>query len=223
MTDEEIKDFLVDTLLDGEDPGDDVAYDLLTVAKDLIESDLDLEILKKVDTSNTTSGDETYTTNPISLPSDFLRPLTRTPIFVGELELEQVPIEQREIYKNDGSRYYIDYANNDLYFCGQQASGQTVTIPYIKTTADIDGTGTNCVWPEKFQRLIAFVASVLQLSGIDADDINVALAAGQNRTSAMLYKSFQYWDHKLKLAAMGGRSGVRRGRNRVLRPNQFQP
>ena len=40
----------MDTLLDGEDPGDGV-YDLLTLAKDLIEGELDLEILKVISNS----------------------------------------------------------------------------------------------------------------------------------------------------------------------------
>jgi len=223
MTDEEIKDFLVDTLLDGEDPGDG-AYDLLTLAKDLIEGELELHITKVVNSENITTGQETYTTNPVSLPTGFLQPLTRKALFVGEIELYQVPIEQRELYKNDSSKFYIDYSTSPygLYFCGKQVAGQTITIPYIKTTADIDGSGTNCIWPAKFHKLIAILASVMYLSGIDADDVNVVLAVGQNALGARLYKAFQYWDQKLKAAAMGGKAGARRDTRR-RGPNRFQP
>jgi len=221
-TDEEIKDFMVDVLLDGEDPGDGI-YDLLTLAKDLIESEMELEITKVIDTSNSTTGNESYTTNPISLPSDFLTPRTRRALWVNELELFQVPIEQRELYKYDQSKFYIDYANNELYFLGEQVSGQMVTLAYNKFTPDIDGDGTNCVWPVKFRKLIAYTASIMELEGIDADDINLSLALGQSKIAGRLWKAMQYWDHKLKVAAMGGRAGARQQPSRARHPNHFQP
>ncbi len=223
MTDAEIRAFLVDVLLDGEDPGDGTD-DLLTLAKDTVETELELEILKVTNVDNTTTGNETYLTNPITLPTNFFQPLTREAIFVGEFEVYQVPMSQRELYKNDGKRFYIDYVNNLLFFCGKQVTGETVTISYIKTTADIDSSGseTNCVWPAKFHRLVAITASVLQLSGIDADDMNVALAIGQNAMGIRLYKAMQYWDQKMKVAAMSGRAGARRA-TRPRGPNHHQP
>ena len=217
VTDDNIKDFFIN-LLDGENPDDDFIFDLLNQAREMIEEELQLEILKKIDTDEQTSATSSYTTEPISFPNDFFAPYTRTGIFVGEREFYPVPIEQREKFKFDNVRFTYDFANDQYFLMGKQTGGEIITFPYIKESPKLEAGGTNSLWPPRYRKLIAYESTVIYLGGVDSDDLNVLLVPEQRESARRLKRSMMSWDQRLKRASMAGRAGTfRRGANRESR------
>lgn len=179
----------------------DLFIDLLNNAKDYVESLRDWEILKKIDTSKSTAAGDTYTTAK-ALPTDFLSPRT---VFIGTLKYEGIPMELRERYKSSGARFYIDYANNNLYITGSSQTGQTITTTYIYKTTD--WTAANLaslepVYPDKFHKLLGFAVAEIHSGAIDVDDIQMRQNQFQNKHAQILLTSMEMWDNRLKLNAM---------------------
>ena len=217
VTDDDIKAFFIN-LLDGENPDDDFIFDLLNQGREIIEEELELEILKKIDVSQQSSATSTYITEAISFPDDFFAPYTRTGIFVGEREHFPVPIEQREKFKFDNVRFTYDFANDQYFLMGSQTGGETITFPYIKETPKLEAGGNNSVWPPRYRKLMAYEAAVIHFGGVDSDDLNVLLVPEQRDAARRLKRSMMSWDQRLKRASMAGRSGTfRRGANRESR------
>src|ERR1035441_10139339 len=118
-------------------------------AKNEIETDLQLEILKKIDTSNTTISGTNYS-QAYNLPADFFLPLG--PIWAGNppqpFPYFPVPFSMKLYYYYTPYRYFIDTANNKFYLCGTQNAALPISFPYIYQTLDIDNTTTiSVVWP----------------------------------------------------------------------------
>ena len=110
MTGSEIK-TLFEELVDDSLSSDTIFYQLMNTTMHKIETEMDLQILKKIDGSNTALSGSTYLT-PITLPTDFWEMIT---LYIRTLEYVEIPFEQRELYKDTGRYYYIDYSTNKLY------------------------------------------------------------------------------------------------------------
>src|SRR5688572_944065 len=118
MTDAEIlqqfEDLVDDTL------STTLAIQLANNAKNKIEREMKLEILKALDSSNSTTIGQTYTTAE-ALPAAF-RGLATDRIYVGTEPYFPVPFDRSVEFRNTGGRFYVDAANNNLHLCGTQAS-----------------------------------------------------------------------------------------------------
>ena len=205
MTGQELLNFLNNLLDDSVDQ--DFGLDLLNNAKDIIEADRPWRMLLKEDSSNTFGSSDDYLTAK-SLPSDFLfdvRVLLGIESNDDYRELDPIPFERRREFANTGGKYVIDVANSNLYVCDSVSDTYTIYLYYIYKTPDITLT-TEPVWPSKFHRLIAFLAAELYKSGVDFDDVNVGQALAHNKQAIMLFNAMKYWDNKLKLRALGGRT-----------------
>ncbi len=202
MTGATIKTFFENLIEDSVD--DDFVYDLMTHAKDVIESSIELEILKKLDSSQSVSGGDTVATEK-SLPSDFYAPLIQGGLFVDTKECIQVPYEQYRTYKDASGYFFIDYKNSKFYLTGTQGASATLYFWYIYATADM-AAGITPVWPAKFHKLIAFIMAELYEAGLDSDDLSYKMSAEQKRQKQVLWDSMVRWNARLQLAAMNGRA-----------------
>src|SRR5688572_20674975 len=136
MTDQEIITQFTDLVDDESTLSDVLKIQLANNAKNKIEREMKLEIIKALDSSNSTTVGQTYTTAK-ALPAAF-RGLATDRIYVGTTPYFPVPFDRSVEYRESGgSRFYLDMANNNLHLCGTQNSVQTISIPYLKKTTDI--------------------------------------------------------------------------------------
>lgn len=174
----------------------DFELQLVNDAKNAIESELQLEITKKLDSSGSTSPGQTSTTQH-SLPADFLSPL---PIYVGTSLVQPVPFEKQQFYKDTSGYYWIDLASGTYHLCGTQNSAQTIYFFYQYDTGDMALTDSP-VWPTRFHSLIPLEMAAIYYP-IDAGERDRMLDdkfwAQHTRWKRLLTD----WDHKLKLNAI---------------------
>ena len=172
-------------------------YQLLNNAYHKREAEMELEILKKVDSSNTTTVGATYTTE-ISLPTDFFTPIK---VMLNTIEQNPIMFEEQVMYKDAGGYYFIDHANSKLRLTGTISKAETIYIFYIYETNDI-GAATSPVFPNRFHPLLAYDAAELYLAGIDTDEQNRTMAPQHREEAKRLNDAMVQWNTKLKLMSM---------------------
>jgi hypothetical protein len=127
----------------------DFELQLANDAKNAIESELQLEITKKLNSSGSVSAGQTYTTSR-ALPSDFYLPL---PIYLGTTPLYPIPFERQQEYQSTSGYYWIDLANDVYYLSGTQGSSGTIYFYYQYETPDLTLL-TSPVYPSRFHSII---------------------------------------------------------------------
>lgn len=202
---------LVDDTLD-----ETLEIQLANNAKNKIEREMKLEILKALDSSNSTTAGQTYTTAE-PLPAAF-RGLATDRIYVGTTPYFPVPFDRSVEYRESGgNRFYLDMANNNLHLCGIQASAQTITIPYLKKTTDITAASvtaetTTVLWPTEFHSLIPF-EMVKLFDQIERGEKARSWKQEWEFEYNQLKNAMRDWDHDLKLAAIGSSTPYGEGQN----------
>jgi len=175
----------------------DFTLQLANDAKNAIESELQLEITKKVNSSGSVTSGQTYTTSR-TLPSDFFTPL---PIYVGTRQIYPVPFEHQQIFQSDASKYWIDLANSNYYIGGTQGSANTIYFYYQRATNDLETT-TSPVWPTRFHSLIPLHMAVMYYP-IDGGERSRMLDDKFWTMYTQIKNQMIDWDMKLKLNAIG--------------------
>ncbi len=137
-------------------------------------------------------------------------------LFVGIIAYYEVPFSQRINLRNAARRFYIDYKKMVqglpcLGIMGANGSAQTIYQTYQVATPDLtqeneDQAGI-VLWPDRFQKLIAYRAAKILQGNVDADDTNFRMSEEQEIQYQNLLDGFIGWDHDLKLSGMGGRLG----------------
>lgn len=195
------------SILGGEDLGADVVYDLMEEAKNQIEDELKLAILKSVDTSQTANVGDTYLTMK-SLPTDWRQTLK---IVVGNILFAPVKYTSREAYRNAARRYYLDYKNQKYALCGSIGSSQPINHYYMVTTPIISSSNeddpTAIVWPDRFKNLLPYKMALVHQTTSQGDVTSYRLGPGASAAYEDLLDAFIAWDHDLKLQDMNGRTG----------------
>lgn len=189
-------------------------------AKNKLETELKLAICEKLDTSLTSTVGGTYTT-AYTLQTDFLM-LSKDIIYVGTALRTAIPLAHREAYKNDSSKFYIDYRQGKLYLCGTVAAAETITIPYLYTTTDISDanlTSTSIIWPVRFHSLIAYEMAKIWFA-VDQGDKSRSWTPEWTVIYNDSKGSLIDWDAAIKLSAIGGATpygedSSMRGENRI--------
>jgi len=204
MTGQNLKTFLeslIDKVID-----DDLALNLINTAKDKAEGERNWEFLKKSGspTPSTTTIGGTYTT-AYTLPTDFGHEIK---IYVGDNEVFPITQEEAIRYKGIDRRYFIDMANKYLYFTGTIATSETITIIYVIFTDDLTLL-TSPVWPARFQKIIAYEAAQIYLSGIDTDDLSARMYPFLKQQGDLLKDNMIEWDMNRKLKAIDNSSAYR--------------
>lgn len=182
-------------------------YQLLTNAKNKVESKYKPLILQTVDTSKTASVGDTYLSMK-ALPTD-IRQMIK--LVVGTMPYFPVPFKDRIRYRDATRRYYIDWKNRQFALTGSIAGSQTISQHYLIKTDDLtqanETTEGVVLWPDEYQLLIAYEAAVLKSGGIDADTTSQGNAPVLNGEHQELLDGFIEWDADLKLQSMNGQGG----------------
>lgn len=174
-------------------------------AKNKLEAEYQLEILKVVDTSQSSTVGGTYLT-AYALPSSPAMLMPCDTIYVGTTPRRQIPFEQRVLYKESPNHFYIDWRNGNYYLTGTVASSETITFPYLYATTDISVANlnsTSVVWPARFHSLISYEMAFLWFA-IDQGEKSRSFSPEWKLIYNELKSAFIAWDQKLKLQAIGG-------------------
>jgi hypothetical protein len=174
----------------------DFALQLANDAKNAVETELQLEITKKLNSSGSVSAGQTYTTSR-SLPGDFFLPLT---IRVGTQKVYPVPFEAQVDYRESSGFYWVDLGSNVYYLTGTQGSAQTIFFFYQRATDDLT-VSTSPIWPTQFHSLIP-LEMARQYWMIDQGEKNRAWDDRFNADYQRMKRLMIDWDAKLKLHAM---------------------
>ena len=193
----------------GDSLDQDFALQLANDAMHEVEEDINPEGLNDIDTSNSTTVGQTYTTG-IALPTDFYLP-TKT-IYVGTTPYIQVPFEKAVEYRDLNGFFYIDNANGTYHLCGTQTSVQTITFPYKYATADIT-TSTSPAWPSQFHSIIPLKMAEMYFP-IDGSERGRSWDDKWREQYTKRVNRFRDYDAALKLAAINhSASPVQTGRS----------
>lgn len=179
-----------------------LALQLVNDAKDEVETELKLQICRAVDNSHSTIGGQTYL-NAVAMPTDFLS-FSKPYIFVGQQKYYGVSLEDKMKWKDTPYKYFYDPANG-IHLCGTQSGGQLISIPYIKSTPDID-LNTSPVWPSQFHAIIPLYMA-MYFYPIDGGDKSRSWSPEWSAFLQRKMARMTDWDTQMKLAAIGGRVG----------------
>lgn len=194
MNGQQIIDKFENLIGDSLDP--DFSLQLANDEKNSIETELELEITKKLDSSQSTTAGQTSTTAK-SLPTKFLSPL---PIFVGTERYIPIPFEQQQAYKNTVGFYWIDLANDQYHLCGTQGSAQTIYFFYQEETDDLT-ISTSPVWPTRFHSIIPY-GMARKYFAIDQSEKSRSWLPEHQLFYNELKNQMIDWDARLKLNGM---------------------
>ncbi len=172
-------------------------YQLLNIARVKLEEKKDWEYLKTYDASNSVSSSTTYLTS-FSLPTRF-RSVAK--LYVGDDSDNSyvgVMFEERQKYQDSGSKYYIDYANDNFSVMGNFDEGGTIHMFYLQYGEDVE-EATEPTFPDRFQPILAFMVAGYYTAGVDADDIYARMSPAHRFAAEELRISMNAWDNKLKM------------------------
>lgn len=193
--------------LTGESLSDESACRLITQAKNKVEADLKLEILKAVDSSQTASVGDSYLTMK-TLNSNVRIPLK---VVVNNITHFPCSFVNREAFRFAARRYYIDWKNRQFALTGRIATAGTIYMYYLSKTPDVTvddlEDATIIVWPDEFKPLIAYEMAAIQQGNIDADAVSIEISPKQKAEAQAIKDSFIAWDADIKLAAMNNQGG----------------
>lgn len=183
-------------------PDETLTLQLLNMAKDKLEAELKLEITKKLNTALTSTVGGTYLTAYSLASIDYVELFDY--IYVGTTQRRRIPLEHRMLYKDDGTKFYVDLANNNLYLTGTVQTAETITVPYIYNTTAITASDTTAlVWPSRFHMLCPIQAARMW-PAIEGGDKSRAWDDRWTNFYNELRTAFVDWDAKQKLSAIGG-------------------
>lgn len=194
MTGQQLIDKFNNLISDELDP--DFALQLVNDSKNSIESELQLEITKKLNSSNATTSGQTSTT-AITLPTDFLSPL---PIYIGATQFQPIPFEHQQAFKDSGNKYWIDLGSNAYHICGRQGTAQTIYFFYHYETTDLTTT-TSPIWPDRFHSLIPYDMA-RKYFAIDQGEKGRSWMPEHQLFFGELKRQMIDWDMNLKLNAI---------------------
>lgn len=201
----------------GESVDETTKLNLAEHAKDLIEGDRPWAFLLKEDATKTFGTSDNYLTAK-ALPSDFESDYK---VYLGDATLKDfpeyspIPFHLRRKFNDAFRKYYIDYANSNLYICGSVDKTYTIYLYYIYKTPALDLVSSDPVWPVKFRKLISFIMAKIYRSGIDFDEITSKQAVSDNAEAKMLFEAMIEHDDRIKLRTMNNRAGFSNSGNGV--------
>jgi hypothetical protein len=192
----------------GDAIGDTLLFQLLNLAKAMVEQRRPWMLLRKTDTSVTVSAGNTWQT-AISLSG-----LTRFSRFYGDWPIRlfdgnnrieryrQVPFEDRLEYKDTPNTFCYDEASQVLYLNGTGQAGGTLYIHHIQDSADITNDDSSTwIFPSWSHPLLGFMAVAINKGGIDFDDVNARMAPDNRAQAELLTQRLEGWDAEKQLSA----------------------
>jgi hypothetical protein len=207
MTGAELKEF-TENVLDGITIDDDFYYQLLNIAKTKLEEKRLWQYLKK----SYNPGAASSSAVDLGALGDFAEDYK---VMIGnDYEYLPVPFEEKYAYARSSGRYYIDWANEELYLLGSTIPSGQLYIFYKRFTPSIS-SGTSPVFPARFHHLLGFYVAAYYQAGIDSDDI-FARMSPENRLAALeLQRAMEQWDSSIAMRAQNNQIGVAESRGEI--------
>jgi hypothetical protein len=173
----------------------DFELQLASDAKDALEIELQLEITKKVNTTESVSAGQTSATAR-NLPDDFFLPL---PIYFNGQQILPVPFERQHEFENVSGYYWIDMASGKYHLTGTQGANGTVYFYYQYETPELT-LATAPVWA-RFSPIIPLEMARMYWQ-IDQGEKNRAWTMEYQADYLRWKNMMQDWDARLKLNAI---------------------
>jgi hypothetical protein len=201
---------LVDEINGGASIGATLKFQLLNLAKAMVEQRRPWMILRKTDTSKSVTTANTWQTaidlSSITEFSRFYETFANAPVklFNGSnaiLEYRQKPWNERLRWKDTPNTFAFDAANKQLYLNGAPIFAGTLYIDYVANSPDIiNDDSSTWVFPSWAHPLLAFFAVGIHKGGIDYDDINARMAPDNRATAELITSRLEAWDNELQLS-----------------------
>lgn len=197
---------LASSILGDETVDETFGLQMLNVLRGVYEGKRPWQVLKKVNSTVTITGANTYT-NPLAVPSDL-----RYYIGDGSIQLfdgtnipdvcTEFPFEEQLMRKNNSFEFCVDYGASLFYIMGVVPKNYTVYQWYISDPGDIEADTEWLKFPARFHPILAYELAAMWRLGTDYDDVAARNADDNARRADMLFKGMEQWDTKLALSAV---------------------
>jgi hypothetical protein len=188
--------------------GATVLFQIINLAKAMVEQTRPWVALRYTDTSKTVATGNTWQTAiDISTIARFNRFYGETPIkvFDGNNSFQryrQVPFNERLLYRNTPSTFVYDEANKTLYLNGTVQYAGTLYIDHIKDSPEItNNDSSSWTFPSWAHPLLGFCAVAINKGGVDFDDISARMAPDNRAQATAILKLLDGWDNEKQLQA----------------------
>lgn len=200
------------TEVNGGDPiGSTLLFQLIGIAKAIVEQRRPWVLLRKTNTAITVSATSQSAWNtPISLTAitDFSRfydnqKSAPIKLFDGNQTVAQywlVPFEDRLNHIQSPFTASYDEANQNLYLHGSIPFSGTLHINYIRNSPTITNDDSSTwVFPSWSHALLAFMAVAMNKGGIDFDDIHARMAPDNRAVAQSIMSQLENLDNEKQL------------------------
>jgi hypothetical protein len=194
-------------LLDGNDMSDSLFDLYLNSSQTFWENRRPWVVMRTEDATQTVSPSDTFETEK-SLPANFRKWYTMYPIVLTDAagnecaRLKEIPIQSKNRFKDDPTKFYCNYRTKKLYICGRQPQGYTVRQYYIARGTKISANDEN-TWDldpnDEYTQIHAFTIAAKFKHGVDYDVINNAQGDEHAKSAAEMYSTMTDWDNELQL------------------------
>lgn len=200
MTGADIKEFS-ENVLDGLTIDTDFYYQLLNVAKTNLEAQRVWQYLKK----SYNPGAASLSAVDLSVLGDFAEDYK---VMVGtNFEYLPIPFDEKYAYAQSSGKYYIDWANLQLYLLGTNVPSGQLYIFYKRFTPDITAN-TSPVFPERFHALLGYYVAAYYQAGVDSDDVFSRMSPTNRAAALELERAMKNWDSSIAMRAQNNQLGV---------------
>ena len=195
---------------------DDTLFDtLLGLAQGNIETNRPWTILRTEDATHVASpvsnsyANSLYLT-PFDLGSDFVMWYSpkRSIVLVASDGItfrwySEVPMERKHEYKDDDSKFYVDYKNSQAFLMGTLDRQYTIHQFYVSGSDTI--TDTNAwIFPAQFHPILAFMVAKMYRQMFDYDTTNVQQGEMIEKSIQLIQKQMNNWDSSFQESMIEG-------------------
>ena len=192
----------------GDSIGETLLFQLLNLAKGLVEQRRPWMDLRYTDVSKTVSASTNAWNTSIDI-SDIAR-FSRfygkhaVKVFDGTNRIDryiQKPFNQRLDYREAPFTFIHDVAGKKIYLNGSVSAG-TLWLDHIKNSADLANDTAEWIFPSWSHSILGFVAVGIHKGGIDYDEINARMAPDNRAQADAIMSMLETRDNELQLAAV---------------------
>lgn len=205
------------TEVNGGDPiGSTLLFQLLNIARQMVEKRRPWMLLRRTDTSKTvqaTSASAWQTGIDLSTITRFARfydsDVAPIRLFDGRqsyMEYWLVPLENRLRYIDSPNTACFDEATKTLYLNGSIQFSGTLYINHIIDSGDVeDDDNSSWAFPSYSHPLLAFMAVAINKGGIDFDDVHARMAPNNQAVAQSIMGMLETEDAQKQLSAIRSR------------------
>lgn len=211
MTRDELYSFVCDQLLDGFQMDTTLFNTFLNVAQMRRENQRPWVILRKEDTSNTVSPNNTYETAK-TLPTDFRRWYSRHPIILTDSngnvqqKVAEVQLNDKNSYKGFLEKFYCDYGASQFFICGAPSQTFTARLYYLRKAPRVSlAASSEWIFPTEYHEILGYDIAVYWKLGVDYDIINNTQGNNNAAIANTIFEAMSEWDSELANSALQGR------------------